>query len=111
MENSLPSASAAYVLFFLVSVGLLILILCARIPDLWRSALRLGRQMIARRTRRERMLADPESLEARGRKIEGLYRFEAVEAHASPSAKDALAASSDISSASSAGSRESIAAR
>ena len=85
MPDSLPPASTAYLVFFLASLGLLFLIFCVRTPELWRSWRRFSKQMGARRTRNERMLADVEKLMADARRLEGTYCFESIEPHSSPS--------------------------
>ena len=79
----LPVANV-YLLFFAVSLTLLFLIFCVRLPEFWRSASRFFRQMAARRTRHERMLADLEKLMAEARRLEGVYCFESVEPHRTP---------------------------
>ncbi len=84
MTDPLPSVSAAYAVFFLASLGVLFLILCVKTPEMWRSWRRFFRQMVARRTRKARMLADAEKLMAEARRLEGVYCFERVEPHASP---------------------------
>jgi len=50
--------STVYALFFGSAVLVLLLIFCVRMPELWRKGRRFAKQMIARRTRQERMLAD-----------------------------------------------------
>lgn len=84
MTDSLPPVSAAYAVFFLASLGVLFLIFCVKTPAMWRSWNRFFRQMMARRTRKERMLADLEKLMAEARRLEGIYCFESVEPHVSP---------------------------
>lgn len=84
MTDSLPPVSAAYAVFFLASLGVLFLILCVKTPEMWRSWRRFFRQMMARKTRKERMLADLEKLMAEARRLEGIYCFESVEPHRSP---------------------------
>jgi hypothetical protein len=71
--------SDLYVAFFLVSLFVLFLIFCVKAPELWRSCRLFSRQMVARRTREERMLADLEKLMAEARRLEGIYCFESIE--------------------------------
>jgi hypothetical protein len=77
--------STVYALFFGAAVFVLFLIFCAKMPELWRSWRRFARQMVARRTREERMLADLEKLMAEARRLEGIYCFERFEPHHAPS--------------------------
>jgi Sec-independent protein translocase protein TatA len=81
---TLPPASTAYFLFFCVCVGLLLLIAAVKAPEVIRSILRFMRQMRARKTRGERMLADLEKLKRDSRDLEGVYCFEAIQPHFSP---------------------------
>jgi hypothetical protein len=76
--------STVYALFFGAAVFVLFLIFCAKMPELWRSWRRFARQMVARRTREERMLADLEKLMAEARRLEGIYCFERFETHHAP---------------------------
>ncbi len=84
MSDPLPNVSTAYAVIFAASLGVLFLILCVKTPEMWRSGRRFLRQSIARHTRKDRMLADPELLQIGARRIEGTYCFESVEAHHSP---------------------------
>lgn len=94
------SVPALYAAFFLASLSVLFLILCVKMPELWRSCRRFFRQLAARRTRKGRMLADLERLMTEARRLEGLYCFESVEAHASPAISRSGRGSSAKSSAS-----------
>lgn len=76
--------STVYALFFGAAVFVLFLIFCAKTPELWRSWRRFAKQMVARRTREERMLADLEKLMAEARRLEGIYCFERIETHHAP---------------------------
>lgn len=96
----LPVAKV-YLLFFAVSLSLLFLIFCVKLPEIWRSSSRFFRQMAARRTRHERMLADLEKLMSEARRLEGIYCFEAVEPHLTPRQPAAETSSSPVSSNSS----------
>lgn len=80
----MPPVSTLYVGFFLVSLFVLFLVFCVKTPEMWRSVRRFLRQMKARRTRQERMLADLAKLEAEALRLEGIYCFERVEPHRSP---------------------------
>lgn len=84
----MPPVSTLYVGFFLTSLLVLFLIFCVKTPELWRSARRFLRQMKARRTRQDRMLADLAKLEAEALRLEGIYCFESVEPHVSPSCRE-----------------------
>ncbi len=80
----MPPVSTVYALFFLASLFVLFLVVCVKMPEFWRSWRRFLKQLIARRTREERMLADLEKLMAEARRLEGIYCFERIEAHPSP---------------------------
>jgi len=80
----MPPVSTVYVAFFLASLFVLFLIVCVKTPEMWRSWRRFLRQMVARRTREERMLADLAKLMAEARRLEGIYCFESFEPHSSP---------------------------
>ncbi len=99
--TSLPPVSAVYFAFFGVSLVVLLLIACVKVPEAVRGLKRFTLQMLARRTRRERMLADLEKLIAEARQLEGIYRFDPVESPGSPSQTEAgatAAATASISS-------------
>lgn len=81
----MPPVSTVYAGFFLVSLALLFLIFCVNLPEMWRSWRLFFRQMAARKTREERMLADLEKLMAEAERLEGIYCFEPVEMHHAPS--------------------------
>lgn len=80
----MPAVSSVYASFLFVSLLVLFLVFCVKTPELWRSGLRFWRQLVARRTRNERMLADLERLMAEARRLEGIYCFDGVEPHVSP---------------------------
>ncbi len=80
--------STVYALFFGSAVLVLLLIFCVRMPELWRKGRRFAKQMIARRTRQERMLADLERLMEEARRLEGVYCFERIELHHAPAKID-----------------------
>jgi hypothetical protein len=82
---AMPPVSTVYAGFFLVSLALLFLIFCVKLPEMWRSWRLFFRQMSARKTRQERMLADLEKLMAEAERLEGIYCFETVEVHHAPS--------------------------
>jgi hypothetical protein len=96
--NSLPPVSIVYLAFFSASLFVLFLIACVKMPEAVRGMQRFLRQMGARKTRGERMLADLEKLIADSRQLEGVYRFDTVEPHISPSQADAEAARASMSS-------------
>jgi hypothetical protein len=81
----MPPVSTVYAGFFVVSLALLFLIFCVKLPELWRGWRLFSRQMAARKTREERMLADLEKLMAEAERLEGIYCFERVESHHAPS--------------------------
>lgn len=80
----MAAVSTIYATFFLVCFFVLFLILCVKLPEMWRCFRRFCRHTAARRTRKERMLADLERLMAEARRLEGIYCFETVEPHPSP---------------------------
>jgi hypothetical protein len=90
--TSLPPVSTVYLAFFSASLFVLFLIACVKLPEAVRGTRRFLRQMGARKTRSARMLADLEKLIADSRELEGVYRFDSVEPHASPVQAEALAA-------------------
>jgi hypothetical protein len=90
--TSLPPVSTVNLAFFSASLVVLFLIACVKMPEAIRGMRRFLRQMGARKTRGERMLADLEKLIADSRQLEGVYRFENVEPHRSPRQADAAAA-------------------
>lgn len=85
MPNSMTPVSTVYFIFFCAALFVLFLIICAKVPEFVRSLRRFMRQMGARKTRGERMLADLEKLTSDARKLEGVYRFDSIEPHSSPS--------------------------
>ncbi|HRQ91180.1 MAG TPA: hypothetical protein PLA50_20490 [Bacteroidia bacterium] len=104
----MPSFSTAFLLFFSVSMIVLLMILCLKTPDMWISGRRFVRQMIARRSRKGRMLADLEKLMAEARRLEGIYCFEAVESHHSPRSGRSGSGRGQAKSSASAGSCSSV---
>lgn len=72
----MPSVTTFFLTFLAASLSVLLLVICIKAPELWRSYRRFSRQMQARKTRGERMLADLEKLKADARKLEGVYRFD-----------------------------------
>lgn len=96
--TSLPPVSTVYLAFFSASLFVLFLIACVKMPEAIRGMRRFLRQMVARKTRSERMLADLEKLISDSRQLEGVYRFETVEPHVSPGQADAEAARASIPS-------------
>lgn len=80
----MPPVSTVYAGFFLICLALLFLIFCVKLPELWRGWRLFFRQMAARRTREERMLADLGKLMAEAERLEGIYCFEASESHHAP---------------------------
>jgi hypothetical protein len=80
----MPTVPTVYAGFFVVSLALLLLIFCVKFPEMWRGWRLFGRQMAARKTRQERMLADLEKLMAEAERLEGIYCFERVESHHAP---------------------------
>jgi hypothetical protein len=93
----MPPVSTVYAGFFVVSLALLFLIFCVRLPEMWRSWRLFFRQMAARKTREERMLADLEKLMAEAERLEGIYCFENTEAHHAP-AREAVGAQEEMMS-------------
>jgi hypothetical protein len=91
--TSLPPVSTVYLAFFSASLFVLFLIACVKMPEAIRGVRRFLRQMGARKTRSERMLADLEKLISDSRQLEGVYRFETVEPHVSPGQAEAARAS------------------
>lgn len=96
--TSLPPVSIVYLAFFSAALFVLFLIACVKLPEAVRGTRRFLRQMGARKTRSERMLGDLEKLISDSRRLEGVYRFDAVEAHVSPGQADAAAAVASMSS-------------
>jgi hypothetical protein len=86
----MPPVSTVYAGFFLVSLALLFLIFCVKLPEMWRSWRLFFRQMSARKTREERMLADLEKLMAEAERLEGIYCFEETESHHAPARTTSL---------------------
>ncbi len=80
----MASVSVTYLWFFIASFLVLFLIGCVKAPECIRYWERFFRQMKARKTRGQRMLADLEKLKSDARKLEGIYRFEGIEPHHSP---------------------------
>jgi len=72
----MPPVSTFFVAFLAASVFVLFLIICVKAPEFLNSLRRFSRQMQARKTRGERMLADLEKLKADARKLEGVYHFD-----------------------------------
>ncbi|MDA8632555.1 hypothetical protein N9406_01625 [Verrucomicrobiales bacterium] len=68
----LPSAATCFAIFFGVSFTILLAIVCAGIPSVYRSVAKHVRQIVARRRRFRRMLADCSSLQERADAIEGI---------------------------------------
>ena len=85
MPTSMLPVSTVFLAFFCASFFVLFLIACVTAPEWVRSIRRFRGQMGARKTRSERMLADPEQLKTDARKLEGVYRFDSIEPHSSPS--------------------------
>ncbi len=77
--------STVFLMFFGASLFVLFMIACVKLPDTVRSIRRFIRQMGARKTRSERMLADLEKLSEDARELEGVYRFDSIDPHSSPS--------------------------
>ena len=99
MSTSMPPVSTVFLAFFCASLFVLFLIACVKLPDWVRSIRRFQVQMGARKTRGERMLADLEQLKREARKLEGVYHFDAIEPHSSPSqAAVASAAAASLAS-------------
>lgn len=96
--TSLPPVSTVYLAFFSASLVVLFLIACVKMPEAIRGMRRFLRQMVARKTRSERMLADLEKLISDSRQLEGVYRFENVEPHVSPGQAEAEAARASMPS-------------
>lgn len=69
----MPSVATLFLGFFLVSVLILFLIVCANLPKVFRSAHHYFRLFLARRSRSARMLADPEKLDADSQMLQGLF--------------------------------------
>jgi hypothetical protein len=80
----MPPVSTVYAGFFLISLALLFIIFCVKLPELWRAWRLFFRQMAARKTREERMLADLGRLMAEADRLEGIYCFERIESHHAP---------------------------
>lgn len=93
-----PSVSAVCLAFVGVSFVVLFLITCLKLPEAVRGIRRLALQMLARKTRNERMLADLEKLIYDARQLEGVYRFDTVEPHASPGQAETAAVTASMSS-------------
>lgn len=64
-----------FLIFFVGSLAMLMLILVAALPGILRGLRRTFRQLRARRTRGGRMLADPEKLRCDAIALEGVYCF------------------------------------
>ncbi|NLT70897.1 MAG: hypothetical protein GXX91_09405 [Verrucomicrobiaceae bacterium] len=99
--TSLPPISVVYLAFFGVSLVVLLLIACVKLPEAVRGLKRFTLQTLARRTRRDRMLADLEQLIADARQLEGVYRFDTVESPGTPCQAEAgatVAATASMSS-------------
>lgn len=64
-----------FLIFFLGSSAMLLLILLAAMPGIFRAVKRTFRHQMARRSRGARMLADPDKLRADSLALEGVYRF------------------------------------
>ena len=79
----MPSIATFFLIFLVASLSVLLLVICIKAPELWRSYHRFTRQLEARRTRGSRMLADLEKLKVDARKLEGIYRFESPDHNAS----------------------------
>ena len=92
MTSPMPPVSTVFFAFFCASLFVLFLIACVKAPEWVRSIRRFQGQMGARKTRGERMLADLEQLKADARKLEGVYRFDAMEPHSSPSQAEVASA-------------------
>lgn len=96
--TSLPPVSTVYLAFFGVSLVVLLLIACVKLPEALRGLRRFVLQLLARKKRNERMLADLEQLIADARQLEGTYRFDAVESHSSPGQAEAATLTASMSS-------------
>lgn len=80
----MPPISTAFISFFLASLCVLFLIFCVKLPDLVRWSMRLIRQLSARRSRKDKILSDMEELMRDSRRLEGIYCFDNVEPHSTP---------------------------
>ena len=71
-----PSVANCFLIFFSVSFVILGLICCAGLPALINAVSKHARQLMARKRRSGRALADPIKLLKDSRALEGVYRFE-----------------------------------
>lgn len=69
----MPSVATLFFGFFAASMLVLFLILCANIPRVWSTTKHYFRLHLARRTRKARMLADPQKLESDSRRLQGMW--------------------------------------
>jgi|GEM_PF-864001 hypothetical protein len=92
LMDSLPPVSSVYLAFFSAALVVLLLIAGVKLPETFCGVRRFLRQMGARKTRSERMLADLEKLISDARRLEGVYRFDSIEPHVSPGQAEAEAA-------------------
>lgn len=94
----MPPVATFFVAFLAASLFVLFLIICVKAPESWRSCQRFLRQLEARKTRGERMLADLEKLKADARKLEGVYCFDNADHRAAASYNVESAASGAVNS-------------
>ncbi len=72
----MPAVSTIYLGFFCLALTILGAIVCLKLPEFYRSMVKLYRQGKARKTRSARMLADLEQLDADASTLEGLCLFD-----------------------------------
>ena len=73
---TLPPIAQCFLIFFVVSVALLLLIMIAGLPTLFRAVRREVKLAVLRRRRSGRMLADGDQLDRNARELKGVYDFE-----------------------------------
>lgn len=73
---ALPPIAQCFLIFFVVSVALLLLIMIAGLPTLFRTVRREVKLAVVRRRRSGRMLADGDQLDRNARELKGVYDFE-----------------------------------
>ncbi len=73
---TLPPIAQCFLIFFAVSIALLLLIMFAGLPTLFRGVRREVKFAVVRRRRSGRMLADGDQLDRDARELEGVYDFD-----------------------------------
>ena len=73
---TLPPIAQCFLIFFVVSIALLLLIMIAGLPTLFRAVRREVKLAFVRRRRSGRMLADGDQLDRNACELKGVYDFE-----------------------------------